>query len=123
MSVAKTILITGTSGFIGEFLILVGIFQKSALVAILASLGVILAASYMLWLYGRVIFGKLNSPEIKKIIDLTKSETYIFGSLIFLILYFGFYPEPLLNTIDISINNLIDKYESEINLNLEPKVN
>jgi len=113
----------GTSGFIGEFLILVGIFQKSALVAILASLGVILAASYMLWLYGRVIFGKLNSPEIKKIIDLTKSETYIFGSLIFLILYFGFYPEPLLNTIDISINNLIDKYESEINLNLEPKVN
>ena len=113
----------GTSGFIGEFLILIGIFQKSTLVGILASLGVILAAAYMLWLYGRVIFGKLNIPEIKKIIDLTKSEMYILASLIFLILYFGFYPEPLLNTVDISINNLIDKYETEINLNLALKDN
>ena len=56
----------GTSGFIGEFLILIGIFQKSFLVAILASLGIIFAAAYMLWLYKRVFFGKIANTDLKK---------------------------------------------------------
>ena len=105
----------GTSGFIGEFLILVGIFQKNIFVAILASLGVILAAAYMLWLYKRVVFGRLASSELKQMLDLNNTEIYIFASLAFLTLFFGFYPEPLFNTIDISINNLIENYQ--INLN------
>ena len=108
----------GTSGFVGEFLILVGTFQINIFVAVLASLGVILAAAYMLWLYKRVIFGKMTNPEIKEMPDLNKTEIYIFASLVFLTLFFGFYPEPLFNTVDISINNLIDKYQADINFHL-----
>jgi len=113
----------GTSGFVGEFLILVGVFQVNILVAVLASLGVILVAAYMLWLYRRVIFGRVASSEIKKMTDLDKTEIYIFASLVFLTLFFGFYPEPLLNTADISINNLIDKYQTDINFHLSQKNN
>ena len=108
----------GTSGFVGEFLVLVGVFQINIAVAVLASLGVILAAAYMLWLYRRVIFGRIAGSEIKKMTDLNRTETYIFASLVFLILFFGFYPKPLFNTVDISINNLIDKYQTDINFHL-----
>ena len=108
----------GTSGFVGEFLVLVGVFQINIAVAVLASLGVILAAAYMLWLYRRVIFGRTAGSEIKEMTDLNRTETYIFASLVFLTLFFGFYPEPLFNTVDISINNLIDKYQTDINFHL-----
>ncbi len=104
----------GTSGFIGEFLVLAGIFQNNIIVAVLASLGVIFAAAYMLWLYRRVVFGKLVSSNIKKIKDLNKNEFYILSSLAFLVLFFGFYPEPLFNTIDVSVNNLIEQYQLEL---------
>ena len=108
----------GTSGFVGEFLVLVGVFQKNILVAILASLGVILAAAYMLWLYRRVIFGRIASSEIREMKDLNKVELYIFSSLVFLTLFFGFYPEPLFNTVDISITNLIENYQTDLNFYL-----
>ena len=113
----------GTSGFVGEFLVLVGVLQKNILVAILASLGVILAAAYMLWLYKRVIFGKITNSEIKIMTDLNKTEIYIFSSLAFLILFFGVYPEPLFNTIDISVNNLIENYQIDINFHLAETTN
>jgi len=106
----------GTSGFIGEFLILVGTFKKSFLVAAIASLGVILAAAYMLWLYKRIIFGEILKNEIKKMTDLNKSEIFILSSLVFPIIFFGFYPEPLLGTIEISIENLIEVYNDNLNL-------
>jgi len=108
----------GTSGFVGEFLVLVGTFQINIFVAVLASLGVILAAAYMLWLYKRVIFGKMASSEIKAMTDLNKTEIYIFASLVFLTLFFGIYPEPLFNTIDISVSNLIDNYQTDLNFYL-----
>jgi len=108
----------GTSGFVGEFLVLVGTFQINIFVAVLASLGVILAAAYMLWLYKRVIFGKMTNSELKKMTDLNKTEIYIFASLAFLTLFFGFYPEPLFNTIDISVNNLIENYQTDLNFHL-----
>ena len=108
----------GTSGFVGEFLVLVGVFKKSTIVAVLASLGVILAAAYMLWLYGRVIFGKIASSEIKGMVDLDRTEIYIFGSLVFLILFFGVYPEPLFNSINVSVSNLINNYEANLNFKL-----
>tara|TARA_Y100000590_G_scaffold47512_1_gene50333 strand:- start:4894 stop:6396 length:1503 start_codon:yes stop_codon:yes gene_type:complete len=108
----------GTSGFVGEFLVLVGVFQINFLVAVLASIGVILAAAYMLWLYGRVIFGKLANSETKEMPDLSNTEIYIFASLVFLTIFFGVYPEPLFNTIDVSINNLIEKYQMNINFHL-----
>ena len=108
----------GTSGFIGEFLILMGAFKKSFLVATIASFGVILAAAYMLWLYKRVIFGKIINQEIKKLSDLNKSEILILSILAFVIILFGFYPEPLLETIHVSVDNLINNYNSEISRHL-----
>jgi len=108
----------GTSGFVGEFLVLVGVFQMNIFVAVLASLGVILAAAYMLWLYKRVIFGKMASPEIKEMTDINKTEIYIFASLVFLTIFFGIYPGPLFNTIDISVSNLIDKYQIDLDFYL-----
>ena len=113
----------GTSGFVGEFLVLVGIFQKNILIAVLASLGVILAAAYMLWLYRRVVFGRLVNSEIKKMPDLNKTELYILGSMASLILFFGVYPEPLLDTINVSVTNLIDQYKTDINFYLTHKGN
>ena len=113
----------GTSGFVGEFLVLVGIFQVNIFVAVLASLGVILAAAYMLWLYKRVIFGKIANSEIKSMVDLNKTEIYIFASLVFLTIFFGIYPEPLFNTIDISINNLINNYRTDLNFHLAQSAN
>ena len=64
----------GTSGFIGEFLILMGVFKDNFLVAVIASLGVILGAAYMLWLYKRVVFGKLINKDLTKMVDLNKSN-------------------------------------------------
>ena len=106
----------GTSGFVGEFLILMGVFQKSFLVAAIASLGVILGAAYMLWLYKRVIFGELINKDLLKMLDLNKSEIFILISLAIPVLFFGFYPEPLLNTIELSISNLIDTYNYNLSL-------
>jgi len=106
----------GTSGFIGEFLILMAVFQDSFLVATIASLGVILGAAYMLWLYKRVIFGKLINNDLLKISDLDKSELFILVSLALPTLFFGFYPEPLLNTIEVSVSNLIEIYNYNLNI-------
>tara|TARA_Y100000590_G_scaffold462848_1_gene628034 strand:+ start:246 stop:1748 length:1503 start_codon:yes stop_codon:yes gene_type:complete len=113
----------GTSGFVGEFLVLVGTFQKSIFVAVIASLGIILAAAYMLWLYRRVIFGRLLSSELKDMKDLNKTELYILFTLAFLTLFFGFYPEPLFVTIDVSVNNLIENYQANLDLYLTKKGN
>jgi len=111
----------GTSGFVGEFLVLIGAFQTNILVAVFASLGIILAAAYMLWLYRRVIFGKIASSDMKELKDLNRTEMYIFASLVFLTLFFGVYPDPLLDTVNISISNLIENYQMDINLHLTQK--
>ena len=108
----------GTSGFVGEFLVLAGVFQKNIIVASLSSLGIIFAAAYMLWLYRRIIFGKLNTLKIKKKPDLNRIEIYILSSLAFLILFFGFYPGYLFNTIDVSINHLLDSYQLNLKIHL-----
>ena len=104
----------GTSGFIGEFLILMGAFKDNFLVAVLASLGVILGAAYMLWLYKRVVFGKLVNEDLKQMLDLNKSEYVILTCLAIPTLFFGFYPDPLINTIEVSVSDLINMH----NINL-----
>ena len=105
----------GTSGFVGEFLILMAAFKDNFLVAVLASLGVIIGAAYMLWLYKRVIFGKLENNQIKEMKDLNKSEMGVLVSIGILVIFFGFYPEPLFNTVNVSVDNLINNYNMEIN--------
>ena len=107
----------GTSGFLGEFLVLTGTFQKSYLAAMLATFGVVLGAAYMLWLTKRVIFGSTNNSEIKKINDVNKSELIMLTVLAFFIIFFGFYPMPLMETFDISVNSLIDNYQNDLNAN------
>ena len=107
----------GTSGFVGEFLILMAAFKDNFLVAVIASFGVILGAAYMLWLYKRVIFAKLINEDLKKMLDLNRSEYFILSCLAVPILFFGFYPEPLINTIEVSVKDLINMY----NLNLVNK--
>jgi len=108
----------GTSGFIGEFLVLIGVFQKNIIVAVLASVGVILAAVYMLWLYRRVFFGRIINSEIKLMKDLNRPEVFIFLSLVLLTIFFGVYPEPLFKTINTSVNNLIYNYNLNLNFHL-----
>jgi NADH-quinone oxidoreductase subunit M len=104
----------GTSGFIGEFLILMGVFKDNFLVAVIASLGVILGAAYMLWLYKRVVFGKLTNTDLTKMVDLNKSEYFILTCLAIPTLFFGFYPDPLINTIEVSVNDLINMYNANL---------
>ena len=109
----------GTSGFIGEFLVLMGTFKKSIITATIASIGVILGAAYMLWLYKRVFFGNLlKTIEVNKILDLNKHETLVLTSLAFLVILFGFYPEPLIKTYATSIDNFINTFNVSTNLSL-----
>ena len=113
----------GTSGFIGEFLVLMGTFKKSIITAAIASIGVILGAAYMLWLYKRVVFGNLlKTIDVKKMVDLNKYETVILSSLAILIIVFGFYPEPLIKTYATSIDNFINTLNIPTELTLTEKI-
>jgi len=107
----------GTSGFLGEFLVLTGAFQKNYLVSMLATFGVVLGAAYMLWLTKRVIFGNTNNNEIKNLKDINNLEALMLITLAILVILFGFYPSPLMDTLNISVNNLINNYEIAIRAN------
>ena len=107
----------GTSGFLGEFLVLTGTFQKSYLVAMFATFGVILGATYMLWLTKRVIFGNTKNDEIKSLKDVNNLEITMLASLAFFVIFFGFYPAPLMETMSVSVDNLIFNYQADLALN------
>ena len=112
--VLGTLGLPGTSGFVGEFLVLVGTFKVNFLVAVLGSIGVILAAAYILWLYKRVVFGKLENTQLKNIKDVNLTEASILFVLSAVVIIFGFYPEPLIDTMKVSVENLINDYNLEI---------
>ncbi len=105
----------GTTGFLGEFLVLTGSFQKNYIAAMLATFGVILGAAYILWLTKRVIFGKTNNEQIKSLKDTNKLELIMLVSLAFLIIFFGVFPYPLMETLNIPVDNLITNYEQSLN--------
>ena len=102
----------GTSGFVGEILILVGLFQVSTWAATLAATGVILGAAYMLWLYRRVIFGKLTKDDLKSIMDMNRREVAVFTPLLVLTILMGVYPGPFLEIIEVSVANLVDQHKT-----------
>ena len=106
----------GTTGFVGEFLILLGTFKANFLVATIASIGVILGAAYILWLYRRVVFGEITNPDVKSLKDLNNSEILVLTSLAVLTILFGFYPDPLLSTTSVSVDGLIDIYENNLKI-------
>ena len=104
----------GTSGFVGEFLTLVGAFKANTWVAALATTGVILSAAYALWLYRRMIFGALEKAGLRRIEDLSWREVAVLAPLVALILLFGFYPAPLLDVTAASVAKLVAGYEQAV---------
>ena len=104
----------GTSGFVGEFLTLVGIFQVNTWVAAVATSGVILSASYALWLYRRVMFGALVKEALKTITDMTAREKAIFAPLIVMTLVLGIYPSLVTDIIGPSVTALITDYHDAL---------
>jgi NADH-quinone oxidoreductase subunit M len=104
----------GTSGFIGEFLTLIGAFKAKTWIAFLATTGVILSAAYALYLYRRMIFGPLEKPALRAIADLGYREVLVFTPLVLLVVFFGFYPAPLLDVTALSVKKLVSGYEAAI---------
>ena len=104
----------GTSGFIGEFLTLIGTFQANAWVAFFATTGVILSAAYALYLYRRVIFGVIEKPNLMGIADLTGREIAILAPLLILTVYYGVHPQPIIDASAVSIDALIKGFDSAI---------
>jgi NADH-quinone oxidoreductase subunit M len=102
----------GTSGFIGEFLTLVGAFKASSFVALFATTGVILSAAYALYLYRRVIFGALEKASLASITDLSPREITIFAPLVLLTIYYGVRPGPVLDAFAASTNNLLTSHSA-----------
>ena len=104
----------GTSGFVGEFLTLMGAFQVNTWVALIATSGVILSAAYALFLYRRVVFGALDKESLKSILDLSVRERVILVPLILLTIFFGFYPAPILDVTAASVDALVQNYHAAI---------
>jgi NADH-quinone oxidoreductase subunit M len=101
----------GTSGFVGEFLTLIGTFRVNTWVATLATIGTILSAAYALWLYRKVIFGKLEKPALLAIRDIGWREMAILAPLVVLTILFGIYPKPVLDLSAVSVAQLMDNYQ------------
>ena len=97
----------GTSGFIGEFLTLIGVFQTNTWVALLATTGVILSAAYALYLYRRTQFGELEKPALLTLTDLTVREQFCLIPLLLLTIYYGVHPQPILDTSAASVELLL----------------
>jgi NADH-quinone oxidoreductase subunit M len=108
----------GTSGFVGELLTLIGVFQVNTWVAVFATLGVVLSAAYALWLYRRVMFGDLIKASLKSITDLDRRERLLFTPLILATLIFGIYPSFIIDIIGPSVEALIESIEISKSLQL-----
>jgi NADH-quinone oxidoreductase subunit M len=106
----------GTSGFVGEMLVLVGAWEASHWVAILAATGLILGACYMLWLYRRVVFGRAEKPEVLEMAALDRREVMIFVPLTLLVLWFGIYPATLLDVMAYTVSDIMANVASDLSI-------
>jgi NADH-quinone oxidoreductase subunit M len=104
----------GTSGFIGEFLTIVGTFKVNTWVAAIAATGVILAAAYALFLYRRVVFGEIEKDTLKSIMDLNRREVLILAPLLATTIFFGVYPSPIMEVTAVSVENLVANYNAAL---------
>ena len=102
----------GTSGFIGEFLVLMGAFQSNTWAGVFATTGIILGATYMLYLYRRVIFGQLVRADLKNILDLNRRELATMLPLVAVVLWMGIYPKPFLDVFAASVDNIVTRYQA-----------
>jgi NADH-quinone oxidoreductase subunit M len=104
----------GTNGFVGEFLILVGAFESELRwFAVFATTGVILAAVYMLWMFQRVMFGKITNPENEKLKDLSAREVVLMIPLLVFVFWIGFYPNTFFDKMNPSLENLIQQVKGK----------
>ncbi len=108
----------GLNGFVGEFLILVGVFKTNVLYAVLATTGVILSACYMLWMFQRVMFNKLTNPANKKLKDINMREWAILLPITILVFWIGIYPKPILSRMDVSVNHLLTQVDEKYKITL-----
>jgi NADH-quinone oxidoreductase subunit M len=104
----------GTSGFVGEILVMVGTFQVSTWVCALIATGMVLGAAYMLYLYRRVMFGELVKDSLKSIQDLSWREIAVFAPLVVVVLWMGIYPVSFLLPIEVSVAKLIADYNAAL---------
>ncbi|MHA3980285.1 NADH-quinone oxidoreductase subunit M [Halovulum sp. GXIMD14794] len=105
----------GTSGFVGEFLTMAGVYQANTWVAFIAATGVILSAAYALWLYRRVVFGDLIKESLRSIQDMTGREKLLFAPLVAMTLLLGVYPALALDIIGPTVGALLDQYDMALN--------
>jgi NADH-quinone oxidoreductase subunit M len=106
----------GTSGFVGEFLTLIGAFEANSWVAFFATSGVILSAAYALYLYRRVIFGIIEKPNLMTIADLSTREVVILAPLVVLTIYYGVHPQPIIDASAVSIEALIKSFDQALTM-------
>jgi NADH-quinone oxidoreductase subunit M len=104
----------GTSGFVGEFLALIGTFKANIPVATIATFGVILSACYALWLYRKVVFGALTKPALAGLRDMGPREIFVFAPLVILTILFGVYPKPVLDMSAASVAQLLENYQQAV---------
>jgi len=104
----------GTSGFVGEFLVLVGIFQVNTWVALLAASGMVLGAAYMLYLYRRVIFGILTRKDLMSVSDVNWRERLVFAPLVLVVLWMGIYPASFIDVMAASVASIVEDYETSL---------
>jgi NADH-quinone oxidoreductase subunit M len=101
----------GTAGFVGEFLVLMGAFQANSWVALFAATGLVLGPAYMLYLYRRIIFGKLTREDLKSMLDMNRREIAVFAPLIVVVFWMGVYPSSFLTPMHASVAKLINGYQ------------
>ncbi len=104
----------GTSGFVGEFLSLIGTFRVNTWVTFFATTGVILSAAYALWLYRRIIYGALEKPSLQAMMDVSPREIAILAPLVVLAIFFGFYPAPIMNVTAAAVDQLVSNYQAAL---------
>ncbi|WP_029008464.1 NADH-quinone oxidoreductase subunit M [Azospirillum halopraeferens] len=104
----------GTSGFVGEFLVLLGAYRANTWVAFLAATGLVLGAAYALWLYRRVVFGKITRDDVRAMADMSPREIAVFAPLIVVVLWMGIYPSSFLGVMSASVEQLITVYETKL---------
>ena len=106
----------GTSGFVGEFLTIIGVFKVNTWIAVFATSGVVLSAAYALWLYRRVVMGDLIKESLRTITDMNLRERAIFTPLVVMTILLGIYPALILDVIGPSVGLLVENYEKSISV-------
>jgi len=109
----------GTAGFVGEFLVLVGAFADNTWVGVFVTSGMVLGATYMLYLYRRVVFGKITRDDLMGIMDLNKREIAVFVPLLIMVIWMGIYPSSFLSIMEPAVQRVIEQYQAGLELSVE----